>query len=320
MKKILIIGGAGFIGSHLAEAYLDKGYHVIVVDNLSTGKLSNLVLCNKSKNFQFIECDITNFEKIKSIIVNVKPNIINHLAAQKSVAESVVNPKYDLNVNLIGLINILMVLKDIKIESFIFASSGGALSKEIIRDCSSEDDEPQLKSPYAITKYASENYIKIYAELYKFDYTILRYANVYGFRQTRDGACGVIPIFIEKVKTNSQASIMTYEDMPYGCTRDYVYIKDVVRANLMVSDNPLNCIVNISTGKEISTVELYEKIVKVFNGLSNYKITSPRLGDIKRSVLSYQKVKDLIGWESKYDLESGLKEIKFTLEGTKNVD
>ena len=311
MKKVLITGGAGFIGSHLSEMYLENGYRVLVVDNLVSGKLDNLTKCFDNENFQFKKCDITNKQAIREIIENYVPDIINHHAAQKSVADSVENPLNDLDTNLKGLLNILSCLKEIKSVNFIFSSSGGALSKEIVGDdCSSETDYPSLESPYAITKFASEQYIKLYSKQYGFNYTILRYANVFGPRQDAQGECGVVPIFISQVNDGLMSKIMTYSDMPDGCTRDYVYVSDVVEANRLASVFKTNEVYNVSSGKELSMHEIYKKVVDVFEGEYKLYFTGPRAGDIKRSVLNNSKITKKLGWNCKVTFEEGLELMK----------
>lgn len=226
-KTILVTGGAGFIGSHICEMYLKEGYETICIDNLVSGKRENINNLEENSHFKFYEVDIRNYDELERIFKKHHPEIINHHAAQKSVANSVENPMYDLENNLCGLINILNLVKKYPIKNFIYVSSGGALSKEIIgEEKSTEIYTPQLVSPYAITKFAGEKYLSIYSKEYSFNYTGLRYANVFGPRQIPDGECGVIPIFINNVLDDRASILMTYADMPRGCTRDYVYISD----------------------------------------------------------------------------------------------
>lgn len=306
-ETVLLTGGAGFIASHIAEQYAEKDYDVVIIDNLSSGKLSNLKKIINKDNVYFQQVDIRNFDEMKKVFEKYKPDIINHHAAQKSVPDSIINPLYDLDINLKGLINLIELAKKFKVKNFISVSSGGALSKEIVDDeKSNETDIPQLKSPYAITKFAGENYLKLYSELYDFSYTILRYANVYGPRQIADGECGVVPIFINNILANKESILMTYDDMPRGCTRDYVYVKDIVKANMLVTENKINGVLNIASGIEIGMLDIYEEIIKVFN--SNLPIIKkgPRAGDIKRSVLDNSKAKNLLNWSPKVTLHNGL--------------
>lgn len=313
MKKILFTGGAGFIGSHIVERYVKMGHQVLVIDNLSSGKLSNLDAIKDESNFKFVNIDICDYNKLKSIFEEFKPQVINHHAAQKSVAHSVENPIYNAKVNDIGLLNLIMLACEFKIERFIYVSSGGALSKEIIGDEKScEYDKPQLESPYAITKYMGEMYLNIYSKLYDFKWVGLRYANVYGPRQIADGECGVIPIFVNNIMQGKKSVLFTYSDMPRGCTRDYINVHDVVDFNVLVLDesNGLNTVYNIGSGIELPILDIYEKLEDTFNVNLGIDIAGPRLGDVKRSVLNISKAKETFNWEPKISLIDGLKELK----------
>lgn len=312
-KRVLVTGGAGFIGSHISEAYVKNGYDVVIVDNLSSGKIENIdgIIKDYPDNVFFHYVDIRDYEKMEKIFCKYNPQIINHHAAQKSVPFSVENPLVDVDINICGFLNILKCIKNHRIEHFIGISSGGALSKEITgNEKSSESDIPQLLSPYAISKFALENYLKIYSNEYNFEYSVLRYANVYGPRQIPDGECGVIPIFVNNIINNTESILMTYDDMPKGCTRDYIYVEDVVRANLLVSEKPINCVVNIGSGKEESILDIYHELQKVFMSELKINVVGPRAGDIKRSVLDCSKAKRILNWECSIDLNQGLKELK----------
>ncbi|MDS0526514.1 SDR family NAD(P)-dependent oxidoreductase [Clostridium sp. SHJSY1] len=310
-KVVLLTGGAGFIGSHIAEEYCKKGYEVVIVDNLSSGNLNNLENIINKDNVHFHNVDITDFPKLEEVFQKYKPNVINHHAAQKSVSASVENPLYDAKINVIGLINILVLLKIYKVKNFIYVSSGGALSKEIIGDeKSSEIDLPQLESPYAINKYLGEQYLKLYSKLYGFGFTILRYANVYGPRQIADGECGVIPIFINNILKNKDSILMTYDDMPRGCTRDYVYVKDIVQANMIASEKITNEIINIGSGCEVAILDIYDEITRVFNSTQKIFKKGPRLGDVKRSILDNNKAKKILNWQPRTTLIEGLNLLK----------
>ena len=153
----------------------------------------------------------------------------------------------------------------------------------------------------------------MYAQEFGFDYSILRYANVYGPRQIPDGECGVIPIFLENIINASESVLMTYNDMPRGCTRDYVFVYDVVEANMLVTENPINDVVNIGSGKEIAILDIYEEIENVFNKKIPISIAEHRPGDIKRSVLDCEKAKSILKWECKTSLKDGLMVLKETL-------
>ena len=312
--KVLLTGGAGFIGSHLAERYVQEGYETIVVDDLSTGSMEHLKNVLNMPNFHFHKVDITDRDALETIFKQYHPTIVNHHAAQKSVPSSIADPIHDLHINEVGLLNLLTLISEYPVQKFIFASSGGALGKEICGDeRTKETDMPQFLSPYAITKYASENYIKLYAKLYGFEYTILRYANVYGTNQTMDGECGVVPIFIDNILHNRPSVLMTYEDMPRGCTRDYVYVDDLVDINLIVTEESANEVINIGTGKEIPILDIYYIIQRVFGSQMGIEIKGPREGDIKRSVLDTTRVEERYHWSAKVTLEEGIQKIHKSL-------
>lgn len=310
-KTILLTGGAGFIGSHVLEGYLSKGFKVVVVDNLATGDMANISDALE-KGVEFVNVDIRDKDRLEDVFKKYHPDIINHHAAQKSVPYSVEKPLYDISVNIVGTMNLIQLAGEYGIENFIAVSSGGALSKELVgdNDRSKETDMPQLVSPYAIAKFSSEKFLDIYSEKYGFAYTVLRYANVYGPRQIADGECGVIPIFVNDIIAGRQSVLMTYPDMPRGCTRDYVFIEDVVRANMMVTEKPLNDVVNIGSGQELAIMDIYEMIIEVFGTARNLQVKGPREGDVRRSVLDSQKVDDLIGWKPKVSLREGLEKLR----------
>lgn len=308
MKVVLLTGGAGFIASHIAEGYQKLGYEVIIVDNLSSGNLKNISSIIDKENVHFCNVDIRDYERLEEVFKKYNPTIINHHAAQKSVPYSVENPFYDIDVNLCGFMNLVDLAIKYNIKHFITVSSGGALSKEIKEnEKSCEIDFPQLCSPYAINKFASEKYLELYAKQNNFDFSILRYANVYGPRQIADGECGVIPIFVDNIINDKESILMTYEDMKRGCTRDYVFVLDVVKANLMVTEKPINTVINIGTGKEIAILDIYEEIEKVYNKTLPIHIQGPRTGDVKRSVLNCDKAKKILNWQSETSLNEGLK-------------
>lgn len=278
---------------------------------MSTGRKDNLKEQNSNPNLTIIEADIRDTEKINQIFSKYKPDIVNHHAAQKSIPHSVDNPRYEIEENMLGLVNLILACRENPIENFIFASSGGALSKEITgNEKSKEEDKPQLESPYAISKFAGENYIRIYAKLYNFNYVILRYANVYGPRQVKEGECGVIPIFVDNILENKPSVLMTYEDMPRGCTRDYINVKDIAAANLFVSDKKLNDLFNIGSGKEIGILDIYNKVAEVFHTDLPIEVKGPRYGDVKRSVLDTDKIKERLGWVPTINFEEGLTNLK----------
>ncbi|WP_028595310.1 NAD-dependent epimerase/dehydratase family protein [Paenibacillus assamensis] len=301
--KILVTGGAGFIGSNIVDSYIEAGHDVIVVDDLSSGCIENI-----NSKARFYQVDIQSTEIVK-IIEEERPNIINHHAAQKSVPKSVDDPILDANINVIGLLNLLNAAVSAQVSKIIFASSGGALSGNTDVIPTSENCEPSLISPYAITKYISEKYLHFYQITYGLNYTVLRYSNVYGPRQNADGECGVVPIFMNNILNNNQSYLFTYEDMPLGTTRDYVYVADVCKANISALENGDNNIFNIGTGKEISISEIYNIILDMSSRSELPLIRkAERKGDVRRSALCSKKANKDLKWEASTSLHQGIRE------------
>ncbi len=316
--KILVTGGAGFIGSHVVDGYIKEGHDVVVVDNLCTGKLSNL-----NPKARFYLMDIRS-EDLKKVFEIEKPDIVNHHAAQISVPDSVRNPSLDADINIMGLLNILDNSVRFHVKKFIFISTGGAVYGETEDIPTPESTVPQPMSPYAITKLCSEHYIRFYNHHYGLDYTILRYANIYGARQIPHAEAGVVSIFINTLKEGKVPVIYHYPEEPDGMTRDYCYVSDVVKANQLVLTRGSSEIINIGTSVETTTGELYRMILNIMreHGYAKEAIFDTpekgpaRPGDLRRSALSIEKAKSLLGWTPEYDLYRGLREtVKAELQG-----
>jgi len=311
MNTIIVTGGAGFIGSHLTEAYLQEGWRVVVVDDFSCGTEENLAAVWDSPQLFVERVDIRDGEALKAVFRKYRPTAVNHHAAQKSVADSVVHPLLDQDINGKGFLQVLLAAMDVGVKQIVYASSGGALSKVIAGDeRSREDDPPQLISPYAVHKFAGEQYLAMYAAQGGYRYTVLRYANIYGPRQVADGECGVVPIFVDNILAGRPSTLMTYPDMPRGCSRDYVYVGDVVRANLMATAHPLNTVINIGTGEETYILDIYEMLAERFGSDLPIHIVGPRAGDIRRSVLCAERAKQLLGWSPEVDWATGLQRLQ----------
>ena len=298
--KVIVTGGAGFIGSHIVDSYIKAGHDVVVIDNLSSGNRQNV-----NRKAVFYQMDIRAPE-VDGIIKKEKPVIINHHAAQKSVPKSVVDPVIDGEINIIGLIHLLNAAAKHKVKKFIFASSGGALSGDTPIIPTPEDITPVMSSPYAVSKYSGEQYLKFYAGHYGLKYTVLRYANVYGPRQNMEGECGVIPIFIDNMNKNQPSRLFAYPDMPKGTTRDYVYIDDVCTANLLALDKGDNEILHIGTGAETPIADVYNLVQEEFSKKLPLIRERERKGDVKRSALNPEKARRILGWEPKVPLKEGI--------------
>lgn len=308
--KILVTGGAGFIGSHVVDGYIKKGYEVVIVDNLSSGKWENI---NKKARFYLI--DIRNINEMNKIFERERFDIVNHHAAQISVPYSVLNPGEDAQINVYGFINILELSVKYKVKKVIFISSGGAIYGEADEYPTTENYIPKPISPYAITKFISEKYLYYYNHQYGLDYTVLRYANVYGPRQIPHGEAGVVSIFMTRLLKGEKCTIFAYKDEPEGMKRDYVYVKDVVNANITAINRGSKEIFNIGTGIPTSTEELYfkvfEKMKKICKIPESLKIPlkdRERPGDIRRSCLNIEKAKHILKWKPEYSLDEGIKE------------
>lgn len=301
--KILVTGGAGFIGSHVVDKYIELGHKVIVIDNLSSGSEHNI-----HPSAKFYNMDICS-EQLIDVFKNERPEVVNHHAAQKSVPKSVENPKFDAHINIIGLLNVLQASLDSGVKKFIYVSSGGALAGDADIIPTNESVPPKLLSPYAVSKYAGELYLRVFSKLYNIKTLTLRYANVYGPRQIPEGECGVIPIFLENFLSNRPSTLMAYPDQPKGTTRDYVYVDDIVKANVLALTRGENEVLNLGSGNEIHIEEVYETMKRVYKHNLPLLRRSERKGDVRRSCLDISKAKEVLGWEPTISLEEGLQKL-----------
>lgn len=300
--KILLTGGAGFIASHVADAYIDAGHEVVIVDNLSTGYLSNV---NPKAKFYLLDICSQDLNKVMSV---EKPDIVNHHAAQISVPYSVKEPLLDERTNVWGLINLLQNCVRHNVKKIIFSSSGGAVYGEADEYPTPESCTAKPMSPYAINKMIGEQYLRFYREQHGLDYSVLRYANVYGPRQVSHGEAGVVSIFIEKLLAGQQPDLYAFNDEPDGMVRDYVYVKDAVKANLKALSAGDGEIFNIGTGIETTTLDLYSEIARQLGSELQPLHQSPRPGDLRRSVLNSKKAELFLQWSPSTSLADGIAE------------
>jgi UDP-glucose 4-epimerase len=296
--KILITGGAGFIASHIADAYIELGHDVVIIDNLSTGFEENI-----NPKAKFYKLDITSPEIIE-VFEKEKFDIISHHAAQMNVRFSVENPIIDSNINILGSLNLYEAAVKTGVKKVIFASTGGAVYGETDIIPTPETTEPRPCSPYGISKLTNEKFLFYYNQVYNLDYTILRYANVFGSRQNPQGEAGVVAIFINKMLRGDQPIING--DGLY--TRDYVHISDVVAANILSLDDNKPNIYNIGTGIETTTNEIFRTIKNSINADCPEVHGEAKKGEQRRSCISYKKIKQELNWEPKVSLEQGIKE------------
>ncbi len=297
--KILVTGGAGFIGSHIVDALVKLGHDVVVVDNLSTGSKENL-----NPKAKFYEVDITDLEKLKEVFEKERPELVNHHAAQSFVSVSVKKPFFDAQVNIVGSLNLLECCIKNNIKKIIYSNSGGASygNPEYL-----PIDEKHKINPvchYGISKHTVEHYLFLYNHLYGLKYTSLRYANIYGPRQDPYGEGGVVAIFTNKFLRGERPII--FGDGTH--LRDYCYIKDVVEANILAMNKGDNQGYNVGTGEQVSTQEIFDRLKKLTKSDLEPIYEKERLGDAKAGSLNPLKIKQELGWQAKYDLDSGLKE------------
>jgi len=309
MTKILITGGAGFIGSQVADAYIKLGHEVVIVDNLSTGKIENV-----NSKAKFYEADITDEKAIKRIFETEKPEIVNHHAAQKDVRFSVIHPLEDARINILGSINIISNAVAIGTKKIIYANSGGAMYGNVPKDLLpiKENQEIHPTNPYGADKAIVEFYLEMYHRENGIDFVSLRYSNVYGPRQ-EGGEAGVIPIFIKKILKNESPIIFGDGNK----TRDFVYINEVVRANVLALKNIKEKTFNIGSGKEISVLDIYNLIAEELNFNKKPIFEAEKPGEVDFVSLSNEKAKIHLGWSPEYNLAEGLKE---TINWVKNQD
>lgn len=292
--KILVTGGAGFIGSQIIDLLLAEGHTPIILDNLSNGREENVPNGVKIYRKNLLS------DKVERIFEKEKPDIVMHLAAQVSVAKSLENPAEDAAVNVLGTVKLLEYSIKYDVKKFIFSSSSAVYgyTNEVIQ----EESSTSPISFYGTSKLVSETYIKLFNRLYNLPYTILRYANVYGPRQRSDGEGGVISIFIEQLLKNETPIIFGDGNQ----TRDFVYVEDVARANLLAITNADNQVLNISTNTQTSINLLYTLLSNQIHSLQKPNYEAKREGDILHSHLSNTKALKNLNWEPEYNLISGL--------------
>ncbi len=295
--KILVTGGAGFIASHIADAFINEGHSVTVVDNLSMGFEKNV-----NPKAKFVKADICD-KSLVELFEKEKFDVVNHHAAQMDVRKSVADPTYDANTNIIGTINLLQHSIKTGVKKFMFASTGGAVYGDQSYFPADENHSTSPCSPYGISKLSVEKYLFFYKFQYDFNYTVLRYANIYGPRQNSKGEAGVVAIFTTKLLANEQPIINGTGKQ----TRDYVYVGDVVKANLLTLNDDVCNIYNVGTGKETDVNELFHKLNKINGSNKEEKHGPPAPGEQMRSVITSEKLFKKFNWKPSTTLEEGLR-------------
>jgi UDP-glucose 4-epimerase len=294
--NILVTGGAGFIGSHITDTYIAEGHNVIIVDNLSGGVLENI-----NPKAKFYQLDIRS-EKLEDVFQKEKIDIVNHLAAQMDVRRSVSDPKFDASVNVLGGLNLFESAKRHRVKKIIFSSTGGAIYGEQDYFPADEKHPARPLSPYGITKLCTEKYLYFYKAVYGINHVILRYANVYGPRQNPHGEAGVVAIFCNKM-LNGEQPVINGDGKQ---TRDYTFVGDVVRANVLALQYDGSNIYNIGTGIESDVIKLFLELRSHLNPTCAEQHTPAKAGEQQRSVISYKKIENELGWKPTVQLEDGL--------------
>jgi len=297
MPKILVTGGAGFIGSHLVDEFIMQNHQVIVVDDLSTGKKENL-----NPQAKFYQLKIQD-RKLSLIFKKEKPAIVCHLAAQMNVRRSIVDPIFDAQSNIIGSLNLLENCVKYKIKKFIFISSGGAIYGDGVKIPTLETEKEQPISPYGIAKLALEKYLYYYSNQHRLPYTILRLANIYGPRQNYLGEAGVVAVFGHQLISKKSLWVNGGQQ-----TRDFVYVADVVSAVIKALPKQVQGIFNIGTGKQTNIDNLAKKMIQISQTKVFIKHRPYVTGEQMKSCLSFNKIKHDLNWQPQYDLNKGLKQ------------
>ncbi len=294
--KVLVTGGAGFIGSHVVDRLVQEGYEVSVIDNLCTGKRKNL-----NKKAKFYKMDIQS-HGVDRVFRTQRPVVVIHLAAQMNVRASTEDPTFDASVNILGTINVLEHAVRHGVRKVTFASSGGAIYGEQDVFPASESHRTDPLSPYGISKPAGEKYLAYYAHEQGVKYVALRFGNVYGPRQEPEGEAGVIAIFTKKMLKGDQPIINGTGKQ----TRDFVFVEDVVESIMATLNPDVQGIFNVGTGQETTVNECY-KLLKEFTGSDCVERFGPaKKGEQLRSVLDVSKLRETFGWDTHVSLSDGL--------------
>ena len=301
--KIIVTGGAGFIGSHLVESLLNDGHELLIFDNFLTGKKDNLSF---DSNFRLVEVDFGSEDSL-ALIKNFDPEVCFHLAAQSSVVVSVQDPVLDFEHNILQPIQLLHTLINSNCKKFVFTSSGGTIFGEPENIPTAENDySSEPASPYGVAKKKFNEIIKTMTSNTTLSYSILNLSNVYGPRQDPHGEAGVVSIFSNKYLNGERPVI-------YGSgeqTRDYIYVQDVISALIKSSKIQEDLFLNIGTGIETSVNQLSESLKTQFSSDLEPIFKDARDGELQRSVLDNTKARKLLNWEPQYDLDSGMIEVK----------
>lgn len=308
--RAIVTGGAGFIGSNLVDALLARDDDVLVVDDLSTGKEANLAAA-LAGGADLRVLDIRDGAALMTLVGAIAPEVIFHLAAQIDVRKSVADPAWDAGINVQGTINVLEAARAHGVARVVNSSTGGAIYGDAELIPSPETTTPLPEAAYGQSKLSAEGYLGLYERLYELSSVTLRYGNVYGPRQDPLGEAGVIAIFCGCVENGRQPTIFGDGRQ----TRDYVYVGDVVAANLSAAGAEVGGPINIGTGRETSVLEIVDQLAAIAGAGGFTPIFQPaRLGELARSCLDIRRAREMLGWAPKVELHEGL---RMTLEATR---
>ncbi len=296
--RVLVTGGAGFIGSHVVDAYVAAGLDVVVVDNFATGSRGNL-----NPAARLYEVDIRNRAALEQVFATERPQIVNHQAAQASVRLSMEDPPKDAEINVMGSLNVLEAARKHGVQKFIYAATGGAAVGEPKYLPVDEDHPVEPLSPYGADKHAVEHYCVLYQKSFGLETTILRYSNIYGPRQDPRGEAGVIAIFVGLMLADQRPTIYGTGDQE----RDYTYVEDVARANVEALTKGGGGMFNIGTGVSTSVNGLFASVAEL-TGFGEQPIyAAPLPGEVFKIYVTNQRARDVLGWAPSVDLNEGLR-------------
>jgi UDP-glucose 4-epimerase len=295
--KVLVTGGAGFIGSHVTDRLIDAGVDAVVLDNLTSGKRESV-----HPRARLYEADLCG-DGIRPLLEQERFDCIVHHAAQMNVRRSVDDPVFDARVNILGSLNLLQAALATGVKKFVFASTGGAIYGEQLTFPADETHQTCPMSPYGVAKLAVEKYLAFYEAVHGLPHTILRYANVYGPRQDPHGEAGVVAIFSQRLLAREPALINGDGEQ----TRDFIYVEDVVRANVLAVTTDLRGIYNVGTGIETSVNALYACVAKHANSTQAPRHGPAKAGEQRRSVLDCRKLQAATNWTPTVSLDEGLR-------------
>jgi UDP-glucose 4-epimerase len=301
-RKAVVTGGAGFIGSHLVDLLVDQGWELLVIDDLSSGRLEHIAAARRRGRVAVLVLDIRAPE-LPEAFTRFAPEVVFHLAAQSKVRPSVEDPLRDASINVLGTVNVLSSAVAAGSRRVVFSSSGGAIYGGRARLPASERTAKRPESPYGITKKVVEDYFRWFRQTYGLEYVLLALANVFGPRQDPGLEGGVTAVFAKGMLEGRRPSIFGDGTQ----TRDYVYVEDVVDAFARAADAGNGVLLNIGSGRETSVLALYEMLARLTGFTRRPEFVDPKPGDIARSVVDASRAKAVLGWEAWTPLQEGLR-------------